>query len=181
MAIDEYLNRREKQGWKKTRIIDISVDKGSLVKGLIVAAFITVFAALILMFFLGMRGNFTEKHMWFGETEATITEFEICQTEDGQRYAYIFEYEVDGQKYEGKDYQNRMGPNERRMINVDIVYNENNPSEFVVSSSDAITLYFQATKASWGFFLFTVMIPCYFFMDKRSKWRRINDAMRGNF
>ena len=176
MAIDDYLNHREKQGWKKK--VSIDFDKGTLLKWGTVILAVCLFIASIVMFFAGMGNYRTQDVKWYGKTEATITECEYSTDEDGYSgYAYTFEFEVDGQKYEGTEYQNRLGNRQRLKETVDIVYNENNPAEFVVESSDATTIYFKSSGLSLGLLSFVLMIPVAIFGKRRNKVFDIMDDL----
>lgn len=176
MAIDDYLNHREKQGWKKK--VSIDFDKGSLLKWGAVILAIVLFVAAIIMFFTGMGGYRTQDMKWYGKTEATITECEYTTDEEGYSgYAYTFEFEVDGKKYEGTEYQNRLGNRQRLKEKVDIVYNENNPTEFVVESSDATTIYFKSSGLSVGILGAVLMIPVAIFGKRRHRLFRIMDGL----
>lgn len=179
MAIDDYLNQREKSGWKKARP-SIEISKSTIIRACILLVIVGLIVGSIVLFVVGVGKNDTQDMGWYGETTAMITECVYETDEEGYSgYAYTFEYEVDGQKYKGRDYQNRLGNRERKMMEIDIIYNENNPAEFVVESSDATTIYFQKSELSIMILVTVLMIPVAIFggVTRRGKMRRMMDGL----
>lgn len=179
MAIDDYLNHREKSGWKKARP-SVEISKATIIRACIIIAIVGLLVGSIVLFVVGVGKNGTQDMGWYGETTATIIKCEYETDEEGYSgYAYTFEYEVDGQKYKGREYQNRLGNKERKLMEIDIVYNENNPAEFVVESSDATTIYFQKSELSIMLLIVVLMIPVAIFGEgtRRGKIGRIMDDL----
>lgn len=176
MAIDDYLKEREKSGWQKLKMIDISISSKQIIKWSLWAICAVLVILTIIAYSMSMKGVKTEKHYWYGEAQATIVESVYAVDEYGYGgYAYTFEYEVDGQKYEGQDAQNRVGNTQRPLTQVSILYNENNPSEFVVSNSDAKTIYFKTSElgTSLGFFGTSAIVGVFAFLMRDKKKRRL--------
>ena len=140
MAINDYLERRKNEKWKKTTTFTEQVWFQHLSRTiaalLLLALLMTLVSACETLQYSAVNPS------WTGETEALIVANTIThQSRYRKRYVYTFQYSVNGQVYRGTEAQKREAMSSEYLETVNIIYDEDNPEKFVVAPDDAKKLY----------------------------------------
>ena len=170
MAIDDYLERRKNEKWKKTVTLTEHTWFKHLFRTIAVLILIAIFMTLV-------SACETIKYSavdpsWTGRTQALIIANESkVQSRYNQQYVYTFQYFVDGKEYRGQEYQKRTATQSKYLKTVDIIYDEDNPQHFLVAPDDAKELY---TKTSniWLWIISFAIAICAHIAQQKSQERK---------
>ena len=140
MAIDDYLERRKNEKWKKTTTLTEQVWFQHLLRTIAALLLIALLITLVSSCETIQYGAISP--LWTGETQALIVANNVTyQSRRLTRYVYTFQYTVDGQVYRGTEFRKREAPRSAYLETVDIIYDEANPEKFMDAPDDAKRLY----------------------------------------
>lgn len=147
--IGDYLNQRNSEGWSKTSTITEQKWFPNVARGSMLIAFIVI--AMLVVHFGTIAQYYNYDHDWEGKTSAAIVKSALVSQKGYKtEYAYTFRYTVDGKTYREKEANYRLGYRnlnpEIDSTGVLIIYNQYNPTEFVLAPKDAQELFYNPGK-----------------------------------